>query len=1343
MKKFYLGLDIGTDSVGIACTDEHYELLRAKGKDLWAVRLFDEAHGASERRVKRTARRRTERRKQRIAFLQELFAPFMTDEQFFLRLQNSGFYEEDKKTPTRFSLFADENYTDKEFYAEYPTVYHLRKALAEKGAKDIRLYYLAIHHIVKYRGHFLFEGESAGDGRDLAALFEAFDSVAAELFEEPAYLPAGAAEAFTALALDGTKRYQQKLKEAVQLFGADAKTKEVLKMLLGGKGKPSVFLGEFEEEKSFSFEITEEEFAAKEEVFGDCFALLDAMRKIYNTLRFEKILGNASSVSEAMVALYERHREDLKDLKRLLSRYYPHETYVAVFKKRDQAANYANYIGYTKPQKTKKNVKKCSHEEFCRYLKGMLQTPPQAEEGRALRESILARIEAGEFLPKILNADNGVFPHQVNLDELDKILARLCSDFPAFAQKDGDGLTPAQKIRSVFLFRVPYYVGPLDPNGPHSWMVRRAEGRITPWNFDEKVDKEASNENFIRRMTGKCAYLMAEDVLPKCSMYYQAFDVLNQLNKLRINGEPISVPLKQELFRALFMKEVRVTDGRIKKYLVSHGYAASEKELTLTGKEGEFKANMRSYIKFKEKLGDLADERPDVCENIILWHTLGTDKGMVERAILKRYGDIPAVKENIKWIKGLTQFKEFGRLSKKFLCELSGGQDPIAQAPYTVLGELYRTNCNLNEILFGEKYTFQAAIARENGARPETTGYSDVEALYVAPQVRRGIWQALLMTDEYVEAIGRAPDKIFVEVTRQKEKDGARTVSRKNQLLALYRDVAGMDDLKAELGGTEESKLRQERLYLYFRQLGKCMYSGQQIDLGRLNTDLYDVDHIIPRSLTKDDSLDNKVLVLRTENKRKEDRYPLPAGFTDQREFWKVLREKKLISDEKWARLTRQESLTEADYEGFINRQLVYTNQTAKAVAELLRQKFERRGTEIVYSKAANVTEFRQKFHLYKCRETNDLHHARDAYLNVVVGNVYAVRFTSLRDRFRTLPDGTVREIKLDKLFLYDVAGAWEKASSLRTVKNTLARNSMAVTKYAVVGKDKFYKETVFPKGDSRISAPRKGKGPLSDPSKYGGYSAIQTAYFAVVQSLGGKGVPKRTIEAIPTLVEYECRGEEEKLLAYLRGQGLVSPVLLVPKLRIKSLVKVNGSPVYLAGVTGSRIVLHNAVEWFTDNETDRYVKKLSELVEQDRKKALSEEEQREECFPAHVNRFNEVKLAIDRVGNERLYDEIVKQLEKTVYDGISGAVNFRNTIIRRRENFRALSVLEQAKTLLQIIRFLRCNAENADLSALGEKDDPEGKICGALRMNKDITDVDFRIIHQSPCGLHRREQKV
>ena len=45
---------MGTSSLGWAATNEKYQLLRKKGKDLWGVRLFDEAKTAAERRTHRT-----------------------------------------------------------------------------------------------------------------------------------------------------------------------------------------------------------------------------------------------------------------------------------------------------------------------------------------------------------------------------------------------------------------------------------------------------------------------------------------------------------------------------------------------------------------------------------------------------------------------------------------------------------------------------------------------------------------------------------------------------------------------------------------------------------------------------------------------------------------------------------------------------------------------------------------------------------------------------------------------------------------------------------------------------------------------------------------------------------------------------------------------------------------------------------------------------------------------------------------------------------------------------------------------------------------------------------------
>lgn len=49
--KYYLGLDMGTNSVGWAVTDPNYNLFKAKGKDLWGIREFNEASTAVERRT--------------------------------------------------------------------------------------------------------------------------------------------------------------------------------------------------------------------------------------------------------------------------------------------------------------------------------------------------------------------------------------------------------------------------------------------------------------------------------------------------------------------------------------------------------------------------------------------------------------------------------------------------------------------------------------------------------------------------------------------------------------------------------------------------------------------------------------------------------------------------------------------------------------------------------------------------------------------------------------------------------------------------------------------------------------------------------------------------------------------------------------------------------------------------------------------------------------------------------------------------------------------------------------------------------------------------------------------
>lgn len=169
-QNYFLGLDIGTNSVGYAVVDENYGIVRAKGKDFWGVRLFEKAEQAKDRRAKRTQRRRLERRELRLSFLKDIFKDEIekVDPKFFTRLKCSAYREEDKENSilneyTKNSIFNGvmngEKYTDKEYFNNYKTIYHLREELTREPAKDIRLLYLACHNIIKRRGHFLFENE--------------------------------------------------------------------------------------------------------------------------------------------------------------------------------------------------------------------------------------------------------------------------------------------------------------------------------------------------------------------------------------------------------------------------------------------------------------------------------------------------------------------------------------------------------------------------------------------------------------------------------------------------------------------------------------------------------------------------------------------------------------------------------------------------------------------------------------------------------------------------------------------------------------------------------------------------------------------------------------------------------------------------------------------------------------------------------------------------------------------------------------------------------------------------------------------------------------------------------
>lgn len=176
-QKVYIGLDIGTDSVGWAVTNGTYRLRRYHGNLMWGVHLFDEASQPAERRAFRTARRRLDRRQQRVKLLQELLAPAVLekDPDFFLRLKESALLPEDFQTRKHDLYFHDPDYNDSAYHREYPTIHHLICELMNNPKPhDARLVYIACAYLLAHRGHFLRDiaPDKADDLLDFSELYK-------------------------------------------------------------------------------------------------------------------------------------------------------------------------------------------------------------------------------------------------------------------------------------------------------------------------------------------------------------------------------------------------------------------------------------------------------------------------------------------------------------------------------------------------------------------------------------------------------------------------------------------------------------------------------------------------------------------------------------------------------------------------------------------------------------------------------------------------------------------------------------------------------------------------------------------------------------------------------------------------------------------------------------------------------------------------------------------------------------------------------------------------------------------------------------------------------------------
>lgn len=1329
MKKFedyYLGLDLGTSSIGWAVTNEKYDILRFNKKFMWGTHLFDMGNTASERRIFRTLRRRLKRKKNRIELLQTLFSAEMSkkDFGFFQRLKESQYFIEDKTIKNKNTLFMDKNYTDQDYHMEYPTIYHLRKALIdnEESAFEIRKLYLAISHILSHRGHFLFEGELS-DNLDFDDIFNEFVKYLNEELNIDFKIKSSASlqaikEILTDKTLNRTKK-KEKLSELLE----EEKNKiyqEIWKLLVGNEAKMSTIFDdkEYEEAKiAFSkgnYDEKEEEY---ESILGEKILFVQKAKAIYDWMLLQNILKEDKYLSYSKVKLYDEHKKDLRILKEVLKKL-DKKAYKEVF---SENGLYENYV--------KKNGK----EELYKKIKSYFNNENTDE----IVKNILNKIELDSFLPKQKIKDNGVIPRQVHQKELETILKNDEKYFKWLIEKDETGLSVSEKIMKIFKFKIPYYVGPLNSKSPFAWIERKEYGKILPWNFENMVDMSKTAEEFIKRMTNKCTYLLGKDVIPKNSLLYTKYMVLNELNNLKIRGEKIQVDLKQKIYTELFQKNKKIGMRTLVEFLKSQNIVVTKTEIT--GIDGTFNTSLGSYIDMMKIFGEeniVKDSYKKMIEDIILWITLyGEEKKLIKSKIEEKYPE-KVTPEEMKLILKL-KYRDWSRLSKEFLTEIETMDEETGEL-ISIIEMLWRKNENIMELL-SYKYEYSDRIKEYNGIKEKNMTYKDiVEELQVSPSVKKMIWRALVIVKEIKKVTKKSPKKIFIEMARDTQTEKKRTEKRKDKLLKLYKNIENDDSVK-ELGKNLKDKtnddLKSRKLYLYYLQLGRCMYSGEIIRLEDLmNDNLYDIDHIYPQSKIKDDSFDNTVLVKKEYNSKKGDGYLFEFDWQKkQMNFWNILKEKEFISSDKYERLTRTEEFSDDELAGFISRQLVETRQATKILANLLKVIFGS-DTRVIYVKAGLTSDFRQKFGIYKFRELNDYHHAHDGYLNIITGNIYNTLFTDNPYNFIKDRKKINRAYNLNKVFERE-NDVWNPNTMIPKVERYIYKIRPLFTRASYERKGKFYNVQYVKKGKNLISKKNN-----LNTEKYGGYSGVENSYF-VIYLYKQKNKDIKKIDTIPVYLREKINSDKD-IMDYLKEKNKIEGDIKILENRIKmgSKIRFENEIYYLKGKPDeNRLSVGYMKQLILSKSSYEVMRKIIKNIEK-----LNLENTEEKLSKILKNSKNSKELTTKEINIKinTVYEELYEKISEKEFGKIFSTITIplkeylAKSNLEILEDFNKLDIFSKIRVLEEIFKVIT-KLDNFSLKDIGGH---KAITNARISINKILASEDFCIINQSPTGLFEKE---
>lgn len=524
-------------------------------------------------------------------------------------------------------------------------------------------------------------------------------------------------------------------------------------------------------------------------------------------------------------------------------------------------------------------------------------------------------------------------------------------------------------------------------HGPGNEKSRTDYGKYT-------TKKDAQGEyitlnNIFGILIGKCTFYPEEFRAAKASYTAQEFNLLNDLNNLTVPTETKKLSEEQKHQIVTYVKnEKAMGPAKLFKYIAKllscdvadiKGYRIDKSD----------KAEIHTFEAYRKMktletidIEQIEREKLDMLAYVL---TLNTEREGIQEALDHEFADGTFSQEQID---ELVQFRKanssiFGKgwhnFSVKLMMEL--------------IPELYATS--------EEQMTILTRLGKQKTTSSSNkTKYIDekqlTEEIY-NPVVAKSVRQAIKIVNAAIKKYGDF-DNIVIEMARETNEDDEKKAIQKIQKANKAEKDAAMLKAANQYNGKAElphsvfhgHKQLATKIRLWHQQGERCLYTGKTISIHDLinNPNQFEIDHILPLSITFDDSLANKVLVYATANQEKGQRTPYQAldSMDDAwsfRELKAFVRESKALSNKKKEYLLTEEDISKFDVrKKFIERNLVDTRYASRVVLNALQEHFKAHkiDTKVSVVRGQFTSQLRRHWGIDKTRDTYH-HHAVDALI--------------------------------------------------------------------------------------------------------------------------------------------------------------------------------------------------------------------------------------------------------------------------------------------------------------------------------------------------------------------------